>query len=70
MQSHFFASLLAAAVAILVCWLPSEAVAQDGTRTDGATSQNAAYWSDAWRGWHFYEEPDAEEVPQIGRAHV
>ena len=25
----------------------------------------ARYWSDAWRGWHFYEdpEPDAEDRP-------
>lgn len=32
-----------------------------------ATAQTAAspYWSDAWRGWHFYEdpEPDTQERP-------
>jgi conjugal transfer pilus assembly protein TraF len=63
MQRHFFAPMLAATVAMLVCWLPAETRAQDGARRDGATSQTAAYWSDAWRGWHFYEEPDSEEVP-------
>lgn len=23
------------------------------------------YWSDAWRGWHFYEEPAADESPAV-----
>ena len=28
-----------------------------------ASAQDAAshYWSDSWRGWHFYEEPTSEE---------
>lgn len=25
-----------------------------------AQGQPAPYWSDAWRGWHFYEEPEPE----------
>lgn len=25
----------------------------------------ASYWSDAWRGWHFYEVPDPEETPTV-----
>lgn len=30
-----------------------------------ATAQDASkrYWSDAWRGWHFYEEPEQESPP-------
>jgi conjugal transfer pilus assembly protein TraF len=30
-----------------------------------ATAQEAPkrYWSDAWRGWHFYEEPEQELPP-------
>ena len=63
MQRHFFAPMLAAAVAMFVCLLPAETRAQDDARRDGVALQNAAYWSDAWRGWHFYEEPDAEEAP-------
>ena len=63
MQRHFSASMLAAAVTLLVCWLPAGALAQDGARRDSIASQTAPYWSDAWRGWHFYEEPDAEEAP-------
>lgn len=23
------------------------------------------YWADAWRGWHFYEEPAADESPVV-----
>ena len=43
MKRHFFAPMLAATVAILVCWLPAETRAQDGARRDGAASQTAAY---------------------------
>lgn len=28
-----------------------------------AQAQASPYWSDAWRGWHFYELPDDEEPP-------
>jgi conjugal transfer pilus assembly protein TraF len=28
-----------------------------------AACGQAPYWSDAWRGWHFYEAPDIEERP-------
>ena len=63
MQRHFFAPMLTAAVTLLLGWLPADTLAEDGARRDGATSQTAPYWSDAWRGWHFYEEPDADEVP-------
>ena len=30
--------------------------------TDSAAAQDAfRYWSDSWRGWHFYEAPMPEE---------
>jgi len=41
--------LSAAAVALLCAGSAARAQATEGTR---------AYWSDAWRGWHFYEEPE------------
>ena len=33
-----------------------------------AQTHAAAYWSDAWRGWHFYEdpEPDPQDRPAPG----
>ena len=65
MQRHLFAPMLAAAIAALFCWFPAETLAQDVARRDGASSQTAPYWSDTWRGWHFYEEPDAEEMPAV-----
>jgi conjugal transfer pilus assembly protein TraF len=27
----------------------------------GAQDAPPRYWSDAWRGWHFYEEPESEQ---------
>ena len=63
MQRHLFAPMLTAAVTLLLGWLPADTLAQDGARRDGSTSQTAPYWSDTWRGWHFYEEPDTEEMP-------
>lgn len=30
------------------------------TGTSVASDKPAGYWSDAWRGWHFYEEPQEE----------
>ena len=28
----------------------------------GAVAQAPRYWSDTWRGWHFYEEPEPEPI--------
>jgi conjugal transfer pilus assembly protein TraF len=36
---------------------------QERPRQDDAsvpTAPSAPYWSDTWRGWHFYEEPEPE----------
>ncbi len=32
-----------------------------GTGASSAQEAAARYWSDSWRGWHFYEEPMSEE---------
>lgn len=41
--------------------LASGAFAQDQIRTVPASAAASAYWSDSWRGWHFYEEPALDE---------
>ena len=43
-----------AAWAVGLCALCGTAVAQEAPNR---------YWSDAWRGWHFYEEPEQEAPP-------
>jgi conjugal transfer pilus assembly protein TraF len=41
--------------------LPSGPFAQDQVRRVPASATASAYWSDSWRGWHFYEEPASDE---------
>lgn len=42
-------------------WLLSFAMALEiGHAT--AQEANSRYWSDSWRGWHFYEDPTPEEA--------
>lgn len=45
--------------------LPVASFAQDQGRKMTVTVAAPDYWSDSWRGWHFYEEPepDDEAVP-------
>lgn len=49
-----FAHRVLATLAAGLCALSGAATAQEAP---------GRYWSDAWRGWHFYEDPDLE-VPQ------
>jgi conjugal transfer pilus assembly protein TraF len=44
-------------LAMLLAWLIGVA--------GGAVAQDAPklYWSEAWRGWHFYEDPELETPP-------
>ncbi|UEC01785.1 conjugal transfer protein TraF [Burkholderia vietnamiensis] len=48
------AGLLASLVAI--------AAPGEEPKPDRGSLLPAPYWSDAWRGWHFYEEPEREET--------
>ena len=43
--------------------LPFAASAQEPARRMPASAAAPVYWSDSWRGWHFYEEPASEEEP-------
>lgn len=47
-----------ATVWLWMCSMPS-----DAQETEQRAQRAQRYWSDTWRGWHFYEEP-AQEVPQ------
>lgn len=40
-----------ALLAALLCLVSALAIAEENPRR---------YWSDAWRGWHFYEDPEVE----------
>lgn len=44
--------------ALALSWLPGASSAQDSGRKEATVA--SPYWSDAWRGWHFYEEPEAD----------
>lgn len=47
----------------LVLALITSAVSAQGTHTAAARDESSRpYWSDRWRGWHFYEDPPAEEA--------
>lgn len=56
--------LLAAALGLLGSLLPCVPWAQGTAATAAREEAPRPYWSDRWRGWHFYEDPpsEAEEV--------
>jgi conjugal transfer pilus assembly protein TraF len=51
--------------ALVLISAPPPGLAQEPHRQDDANTPTAPYWSDTWRGWHFYEdpEPDTNEPP-------
>ncbi|GAC1354827.1 MAG: hypothetical protein NVSMB34_07290 [Variovorax sp.] len=57
-RSLFSSACLAVLTALALSWLPGASSAQDSGRKEATAA--SPYWSDAWRGWHFYEEPDAD----------
>jgi conjugal transfer pilus assembly protein TraF len=54
----FSSACLAVWTALALSWLPAGSSAQDSARKEATAA--SPYWSDAWRGWHFYEEPEAD----------
>lgn len=40
---------------------PGASLAQDTTAASAREGMPRSYWSDRWRGWHFYEDPPSEE---------
>lgn len=49
------------ALFLTILLLPSAASAQESERRMPASAAIPGYWSDSWRGWHFYEEPAPDE---------
>ncbi|TAJ12134.1 thioredoxin family protein, partial [Patescibacteria group bacterium] len=43
------------------------AVAQGSGPASPRDASSRAYWSDRWRGWHFYEAPPTQEVEPATR---
>ena len=41
-------------------WVLAALVAPAAQAQDGSSR----YWSDTWRGWHFYEDPEPEALPR------
>jgi len=63
MPRSFTLLLLTLSLAVGVVGVCSITQAQERPRLDDPsvpTAPSAPYWSDTWRGWHFYEEPDPE----------
>ncbi|WP_420475245.1 conjugal transfer protein TraF [Noviherbaspirillum sp. ST9] len=55
------------ALAITACMITAHA--QIRMPTAVAPERNSSYWSDSQRGWHFYEDPEAElEQPPLPKA--
>jgi len=55
------------AMAITACMITAHA--QTRMPTAVAPERSASYWSDSQRGWHFYEDPEAEfEQPPLPKA--
>lgn len=54
-------SLLAATVAFVTATVVGLASAQDTAAPVPLGDSLRPYWSDRWRGWHFYEDPPSEE---------
>lgn len=59
-RSHAsFTALVVVLSALASGGIAGTSSAQDADRKEASTPA-PPYWSDAWRGWHFYEEPEAE----------
>ncbi|MES2299354.1 MAG: conjugal transfer protein TraF [Pseudomonadota bacterium] len=58
-----------AALAFTLAVPPTMSLAQDmDTRTTAARSApGPGYWTDNWRGWHFYEEPEPNDEAEPPR---
>ena len=72
-QSCLNASWLAPAIAVVLSGVPAwpvlaqvpkttQDVPAQNSSTLGTTSRGTSYWSDTWRGWFFYEDPEPEDI--------
>lgn len=54
--------LVAVAAAMLWCDGSVAQVRQASASLPSQCQSDAAYWCDHWRGWHFYEDPEPEDL--------
>ncbi|PND33877.1 conjugal transfer protein TraF [Achromobacter pulmonis] len=54
---------------LLAC-LASVAAPGQESGAEHSLPPSAPYWSDRWRGWHFYEDPEPENLPAIPKSQV
>jgi conjugal transfer pilus assembly protein TraF len=63
--------LVRASLVLLACLLVSPlagtASAQGSDQASAQDDPTRPYWSDRWRGWHFYEDPPKEEAAPAAR---
>lgn len=48
---------------VLILVLPVSAAAQGAADIATESGAGTDYWTDSWRGWHFYEDPSPPEKP-------
>jgi conjugal transfer pilus assembly protein TraF len=60
MPRSFTSLLLTLSLALGIVGALPVTQAQERRRQDDASIPVSPYWSDTWRGWHFYEEPEPE----------
>lgn len=61
-------SLLAAAAVCIAATVVGLASAQGTASPEPLGDSLRPYWSDGWRGWHFYEDPPSQEPAPTARS--
>ncbi|CAM3345889.1 conjugal transfer protein TraF [Paracidovorax anthurii] len=67
MANHHLRTSLALLLSLVLAPLCDAVWAQGSGAAPAHDDATRAYWSDRWRGWHFYEDPPREEVEPPSR---
>ncbi|MES2260961.1 MAG: conjugal transfer protein TraF [Pseudomonadota bacterium] len=55
------------ALLLALCLLLPASSAQEAAPASHSAGVASSYWSDSWRGWHFYEDPERPDDPVVPR---